>query len=80
MAPLLRERLSIPNGDPIEFLAVEPDRDVLDWFGDFSYHFLGFWGKRQDGSGEMPRPLISPELLWREWPYRPREVFGIGCS
>jgi hypothetical protein len=42
IAPLLRERLSIENGELMEFLAVEPDKEVLDWLGDFSYHFLGF--------------------------------------
>ena len=62
IAPMLRERLSMAMGELEEFLAVDPDRDMLDWFGDFSYHFLGRWGF-QPGSGDKPRPLSPDELL-----------------
>jgi hypothetical protein len=58
-APLLRERLSMLIG---EVFFNEAVREVLDWLGDFSYHFLGRCGFKI-GSGEYPRPLDSSETL-----------------
>lgn len=60
LALLLRERLKIDTGELNESLIVEPERDVLDKLGDFSYHFIGRGGSF--GSGDKPRPLRPLEL------------------
>ena len=72
LALLLRERLNIDIGELNESLIVEPEREVLDKLGDFSYHFIGRGGSFQFGSGDKPRPLSPLELGWRVCLNRPR--------
>lgn len=45
MELLLRVCFSIAMGDMEGFFGVNPVSEMLDWFGDFSYHFLRLSGR-----------------------------------